>query len=471
MNAYLSATKYILLVAADQYLHTNAREQTQLAEFLVAHLYAPSTLTPCVLAQSASTIRVDNTMLRHILCSCMAEHLKSIDTLHVFIDTVRKLVGEQMDEESMLGVFARRCCLAFARMEFYMVGKFLDECRQALRVMRNESDVDPELPTLELELCVDHAISSLESHSPIPISTTRAVFAASSHLDSPSVRYLESLDFARRRESSRSSSSLRQFFDRHNGTAHYALLHLAALRAQLKMSNDARSALNEARHIARDTQDTRALLYIACWECKLLVEQNETSAEDAVRAFIESTKRTNDAELLATGYLVLCGLQLNEKAFETLVRVRALAAEHNTQRTASCLAHSRVWLRFNSPFLSLLFAQSARPLTEHELSQTHQLVMQCQLSLCGRFVSVASEFIDPVCTDSIRDTRDWLRIDKDTDAETADEWARRLQSARRLIMAGFVAEAHSVLDEIVYCPSPVPDRAILIAQQMLAYLD
>ncbi|KAJ2298507.1 hypothetical protein IW139_002253 [Coemansia sp. RSA 353] len=240
------------------------------------------------------------------------------------------------------------------------------------------------------------------------------------------------------------------------------------------MTNDARSALDEALHIARDLQDTRALEFIACWECKLLVESgSELEAKHAVRAFIESAERKN-AVMQATGYLMLCELQVNEgiAGFETLVRARALAVEHDTQRAATWLAHSRAWLRVKCPLLALLFAQSARSRTERELAQTHELVMECQFQLCGRIAHPHVEFIDPMCTDSVRNTREWLRVaNKDTgvvDAEIADECAK-LQNARRLIVAGFVAEATCVLNEIVHCPA-MPDRAILIAREMLSYL-
>ncbi|KAJ2445558.1 hypothetical protein IWW46_001421 [Coemansia sp. RSA 2440] len=486
MNAYLSAAKYILLVAVDQYSSIHATNQ--LASFLVSHLYAPTPTTPLVLSQ-LSTICVGNTTLQHKLISCMDEHLESIDTLHVFFDKMRKQVGEQMDEESILGVFVRRCCLAFARMEFYIVGSFFNECRQALRVMRNElePECDPDLPSSELDLPssnpdlpssdpdlhVTQLISALESHTPIPVTTTRAVLSSSAR--TPYFHYLESLDLVRQRESTRSLSSLRQFFDRHTAPGHHALLHMSAWHTRLQMTNDARSALDEALHIARDLQDTRALEFIACWECKLLVESgSELEAKHAVCAFIESAERTKNAVMQATGYLMLCELQVNEgiAVFETLVRARALAVEHDTQRAATWLAHSRAWLRVKCPLLALLFAQSARSRTERELAQTHELVMECQLQLCGRIAHPHVEFIDPVCTDSVRGTREWLRIaNKDTevvDAEIADECAK-LQNARRLIVAGFVAEATCVLNEIVYCPA-MPDRAILIAREMLSYL-
>ncbi|KAJ2417691.1 hypothetical protein GGF47_005267, partial [Coemansia sp. RSA 2524] len=254
----------------------------------------------------------------------MDEHLESIDTLHVFFDKMRKQVGEQMDEESILGVFVRRCCLAFARMEFYIVGSFFNECRQALRVMRNELEPEcdpdlppsnpdlpssnpdlpssnPDLPSSDPDLHVTQLISALESHTPIPVTTTRAVLSSSAR--TPYFHYLESLDLVRQRESTRSLSSLRQFFDRHTAPGHHALLHMSAWHTRLQMTNDARSALDEALHIARDLQDTRALEFIACWECKLLVESgSELEAKHAVRAFIESAERKN-AVMQATGYL------------------------------------------------------------------------------------------------------------------------------------------------------------------------
>ncbi|KAJ2134997.1 hypothetical protein IW136_004445 [Coemansia sp. RSA 678] len=335
---------------------------------------------------------------------------------------------------------------------------------------------DPDLPSSELDLHVTQLISALESHTPIPVTTTRAVLSSSAST-SPYFHYLESLDLVRQRESTRSLSSLRQFFDRHTAPGHYGLLHMAAWHTRLQMTNDARSALEEARHIARDLQDTRALEFIACWECRLLVDRagSELEANHAVRAFIESAERTKNAIMQATGYLMLCELQANEgnAVFETLVRVRALATEHDTRRAASHVAHSRAWLRSKCPLLALLFAQSARSCTETELAQTHELVMECQFQLCGHIAHPHVEFIDPVCADSVRDTREWLRIaNEDTevvDAEIANECAK-LQNARRLINTGFVAEAARVLNEIVYCPSSMPDRAILIAREMLSYL-
>ncbi|KAJ1937563.1 hypothetical protein GGF37_005156, partial [Kickxella alabastrina] len=102
------------------------------------------------------------------------------------------------------------------------------------------------------------------------------------------IHYLQYLDLIRMGESHESEQSLRRFFDNNtikdNHTIYqYALLHLAAMRAQLGMVGAAREALVEATHVARDCQDHLCLLYIICWESRLLLQdalKSEASGSD-----------------------------------------------------------------------------------------------------------------------------------------------------------------------------------------------
>ncbi|KAJ2353530.1 APC5 protein, partial [Coemansia sp. RSA 2618] len=556
-SSYLSATKFILLVAVDQYSrHYDWGPQAlcSLSTFLVEHLHAPTwSASYHALATAAQRIPVDGSTLRQKLALRMAEQLATVDSLHAFFDAAARLVVDAetglemdldatlLDSESIFGVFVRRCCLAFARLEFHLVGEFLDECRRATRAFsRNPSGpvgpeepavcagphrsvlelqgsdahagphrsaVEPEEPdahagprrsVLELQEHVDHLTALLETsaRAPAPRAMERIMRCALSRLtDQSRLHYLGYLNLVRQRECSKSEHALRRFFDSSRDTAgaahQYALLYLAAMRAQLGAVQGALDALREARHIACDCQDHVCLLFIEAWVARLLVGELKRTGpgggrgvESVVRGVVETATGMRNPEFQTVGYLMLSDLQL-ATVFESLICAHALSIEHNVHRAASHLTQAQAWLHFGCPLLALLLcAQAKRPcMSEHEHAQMQSTLLYCQHQLCGRAARPRVVFIDPECSDIVEDALGWMHVDDGAGAGDgagadagdccsllADEYALRLRDARQLLDDGYVCEANDALLSIANCPatrSPPSAHAVQIARQML----
>ncbi|KAJ1886077.1 hypothetical protein LPJ66_009809 [Kickxella alabastrina] len=326
------------------------------------------------------------------------------------------------------------------------------------------------------------------------------------------IHYLQYLDLIRMGESHESEQSLRRFFDNNtikdNHTIYqYALLHLAAMRAQLGMAGAAREALVEATHVARDCQDHLCLLYILCWESRLLLQgalKNEAGGSDnrggdgdgeadAIRAhrsismLIDKARAMENHEMRAVGHIMLVDLLLllsNDadfsEIFSNLVRVRALIVEHDlTKLHASWyLTASRVFMHNESgAWLSLLHAQLAgaagqTSLTERENSEFMRQLARTQAVLCGPLHAAQymvgqlsqAKFINPTRMDALADQLRWLQVDDNTkdyhshegacdgsDSGSGDGGARRLSEARSLAEDGYICEARELLIEIACC--------------------
>ncbi|KAJ2712196.1 hypothetical protein H4R19_002879 [Coemansia spiralis] len=542
-GGYLSATKAVLLVAVEQYAchyDWGPATRAELAQLLVGHLCAPSrTADWQQLHAELGRIQVPGggggvRTLRAALAARLDEQLQTVDGLHGFFDGLGRLVvnaGARMepdneatllDSESLFGVFVRRCCLAFDQLEFHQVGQFFAECLQAAMALGDgEPQAGGRVPgrsRLELQEHIESLVELLESEADAPVAGELEAHirqAAGQLPDHSRLHYLAYLSLVRAGESEQSEAALRRFFDStrdSRATHQYALLYLAAMRAQLGMDAGARQALAEATHIARDCQDHACLLFIVCWEARLQLARLKSAAPDAPRvraaratisALIDKAASLRCYELQTAGYLQLVELLLAahgdpRTVFEALLQAQALAIEHNVpppQYAACHLAAAQAWQQHGSAWLAQLSAQTAGAhtlLAERAQAQALQVLMWCASELCGpqqkKRPPPDGRFAHPATADEVADAAEWLALrDECTAAADAvhcnqptpqhpagDVYAAQLRQAQALINDGYVAEAHSTLLAIA-CPAAgsarPPAQAVDAARIMLVRID
>ncbi|KAJ2394138.1 hypothetical protein GGI23_004803 [Coemansia sp. RSA 2559] len=528
-SAYLSGTKLVLLVAIDQYSRHydwGPQAQCELAQLLVSRLCEPSwTESWQDLRSALDAITVpseDDQTLRQLLCNRM-DDISTLDALHVFFDELRALVtsaanpsdgGELilLDSESILGLFVRRCCLAFDQLEFHQTGAFFNECVRAFGVIRGDCDEGGGAAVrsrIELQEYLEHQISLLEAEAgaPVPAEMEDQIRHAMAALpDHSRTHYLDYLNQVRAGECHQAESSLRRFFDsnlvKDNRTIYqYALLYLAAMRAQLGMLKPARHALTEATHVARDCQDHTCLLYIMFWEARLQLQlqlrrSNSTASDGAqflqnVYALIDKAVAMQNHSVWATGvislsdYFVQSGAPAR-RAFDALIQALAVLVEHDVCRLRGPwhLAASRAWLHFSDDkagacqegaaavWLALLHAQLAfygqkELLTERERVQAVCQRVRVDAALCGPAAAAAQENqlldslspapVSPARVDDLRDTLEWLQLEIAVDGQTPEgppstysaSAAQQLADARGLIDSGYTSDARQLLLSIL----------------------
>ncbi|KAJ2758388.1 hypothetical protein H4S06_002722 [Coemansia sp. BCRC 34490] len=478
-STYLSATKLVLLVIIDQYSRHydwDADTQCELAQFLVSRLCEPSWNESWQeLGDSLDRIPVvgdvavegDQT-LRQLLCRKMEDGIRTLDGLHEFFDQLRALVtsattppmaghsGEVMllDSESILGLFVRRCCLAFDQLEFHQTGAVFNEYLRAVNVIRGgDADADGCHSTvvrsrIELQEHLEHQVSLLEAEvgAPVPAEMEDEIRRAMGALpDHSRTHYLDYLNQVRTGECYRAETSLRRFFDsnaiKDNRTMYqYALLYLAAMRARLGMVAPALLALTEATHVARDCQDHVCLLYIMFWRVRLLLQAssasdnldgNTASLEAHIRALIDKAVAMQNYGIWAAGLVLLADYYLqaqpassssSSRVFSTIVQAHAVLTEYDVHgmRGPWYLVASRAWLHYSdadhgggntenkaAAWLALLHVQMATEtidgnddddsqrtkyrLTEHEHVQAICQLARARYALCGGSITGAQQ--------------------------------------------------------------------------------
>ncbi|KAJ1730071.1 Anaphase-promoting complex subunit 5 [Coemansia biformis] len=490
-NGYLSAAKAVLLVAVEQYARHydwGPGPRAELAQFLAERLCAPS-WTPDWPRLRAELERIQvpgegGRTVRAVLADRLAEQLQTVDGLHGFFDGVGRLVVDAearmetdaeavlLDSESILGVYVRRCCLAFDQLEFHQVGQLFAECQQAAAAIGDggprPADRAPRRSRLELQEHIEHLIDLLESEAGAPVAgalEAQLRQAADQLPDHSRLHYLSYLSLVRAGESEQSEAALRRFFDStrdSRGTHQYALLYLAAMRAQLGMDAGARQALAEATHVARDCQDHVCLLFIVCWESRLQLARLKSAAaatttaanaqpvraaRATIGALIEKAATMRCYELQTVGYLQLVDLLLAVNAdprevFESLLQAQALATEHNALRALMC----------------------------------------CEDELCGarQCRSVDVQFVHPSTADDLADADEWLGMRDEclgrpthVKRPAGDVHAGRLREARELIDGGYLCEARDVLLAIAHRldGTQPPALATEIARDMLTQME
>ncbi|KAJ2744633.1 APC5 protein [Coemansia sp. BCRC 34301] len=378
-SAYLSAPKLVLLVGVDLYSRRydwGPMALSDLAQFLVRHMCSAGSASSWErLRQELDLVlvRSECQTLRQLVghqLSCV----QSVDELHWFFDRARQLVVDaedartralaradsdsmKLDSESMLGIFVRRCSLAFDQLEFHQISTLFDEWRRAAVAIGDDDDdagtlLEPaQKSRVEAEEAVEQQIALLEAGEINSTSASKVCIAghARSH-------YLAYLDGVSSGESERALAELRRFFDSSDSrTTHQAaLLNLAGMHAQVGMVGRARLALAEATHVAHDSQDHACLLYVQCWETRLLLDEgNAAAALQAASALMAKAADLGNRELLATGSIyvadaLLLGGAGPWQAFEAAVAARALVVELGVARLSNAWWQmaARVWAQY-----------------------------------------------------------------------------------------------------------------------------
>ncbi|KAJ2893154.1 hypothetical protein GGI21_005466, partial [Coemansia aciculifera] len=275
----------------------------------------------------------------------------------------------QLDSESVLGIFVRRCSLAFDQLEFHQIGMLLGEWQLATAAIGSDIPIEGKLAAaaqqsrVEAEEAVERQIALLEAGGAPSAESKRACI--SGHARS---NYLAYLNDASSGESERAMGGLRRFFDSSDSrTTHQsALLHLAGIQAQAGIVGEARLALAEATHVARDSQDHACLLFALCWETRLLLEEgNASAAQQAASALVAKAASLGNRDMLATGSiyavdaLLLQGNVAPRRVFEAVVAARALVVELGVARLSSewWLAAARAWMQLGGLRVGELYQQ------------------------------------------------------------------------------------------------------------------
>ncbi|KAJ2449855.1 APC5 protein [Coemansia sp. RSA 2424] len=365
-SAYLSAPKLVLLVGADLYSRRydwGPTALSDLAQLLVRYVCSgEGTGSWAQLRRELDLVLVssEGRTLRHLVGQRLLR-VQSVDDLHRFFDGARRLVMEaeearsakepaQLDSESVLGIFVRRCSLAFDQLEFHQTGALLGEWRQAAAAIGGDGTSTPPAPAqmsrAEAEEAVERQIALLEAG----VGTGARAGLVPAHARSHYLAYLGDVGAG---ESERAAAGLRRFFESSDSrTTHQAaLLHLAGMRAQAGMRGGARLALAEATHVARDRQDHACLLYAQSWETRLLLDEGRAlAAQQAAQALVAKAAALGNRELLATGSIyaadaLLLGGAGPRQAFAAVVAARALVVELGVARLGSawCQMAARAW--------------------------------------------------------------------------------------------------------------------------------
>ncbi|KAJ2027133.1 APC5 protein [Coemansia sp. S3946] len=375
-SAYLSAHKLVLLAGVDLYSRRydwGPLALSDIAQLLVQHVCLAGRVVEWgQLRRELDVVLVssEGCTLRQLLGQRLKQ-LQSVDELHRFFDGVRQLVVEAeearvradgdsmlLDSESVFGIFVRRCCLAFDQLEFHQISGLFVEWQQAADIVGAERGeeavtkaasqdcvsgcgeaVEERLVArsrVEAEEVVEQQIAQLEGGT-----ATKAVRQdyISGHGRSHYLAYLSDVGSG---ESERASAELRRFFDSDSRSTHQsALLHLASMRAQVGMGSGARLALAEATHVARDSQDHACLMYVQCWETRLLLdERSALAAQQAASALVAKAAALGNREMLAAGSIyaadaLLLGGASPRRAFEAVVAARALVVELGVSHLSS----------------------------------------------------------------------------------------------------------------------------------------
>ncbi|KAI8322970.1 hypothetical protein GQ54DRAFT_332832 [Martensiomyces pterosporus] len=514
-GTYLSASKLVLLVAVEQYSRHydwGPEALCEIAGFLVECTYEPAwTFDMAALRDqlAAVVIHSESQSLHELLVRRIGE-LRSLDAFFNFFDGLKQLVVDAesrveadedavlLDSESILGVFVRRCCLAFDQLEFHQAGTLHTECARALgspifspATTGASSAATAARSQCELQEYVEFQIGLLEAGAgaPVPEVMERQVKQVMQLIpEYARAHYLNYLNHARVGEYQQSEASLRRFFDsttvKDNRTVYqYALLYLAAVRARLGMVDEARCALTEATHIARDCQDHTCLLYIMSWETGLVLSRQEctrlpeTEVYRALAALIDKARRMHNYELQAIGHLRLTELLVStgaapQKVFESLVYSSALIAENDVSSLSRSwsLTAARAWAAYGSEWVSLLhivLAQHERPgavgITENESVELLRQLARITSSLCGPAAAIrmleanmsSAVLVSPGSADELERMLEWLRLEscsEDSDAAPAlppsthdDAGTGRLREIRDLITRGYNSDAMVLL--------------------------
>ncbi|KAJ2162206.1 APC5 protein [Coemansia sp. RSA 552] len=347
-SAYLSATKLVLLVAVEQYARHydwGPAALSDIAELLVGQLCEPSwTGGVGELCRQLGRIHIQyegGRTLGQMVAGRLLQ-LDTVDELHGFFDGLARLVVDAaeaqmqpddeatlLDSESVFGVFVRRCCLAFDQLEFHQVGQLFEDARSTARVVAGQDPPGPVARSrLELQEHIEHLVGVLEAEAQAPVAAemeTRVRQMAAQLPDHSRLHYLNYLNLVRAGESEQSAQALRRVFDSSQSSHlgyQYALLFLAAMHVQLGMYAGAQRALTEATHVARDCQDHACLLFIVCWESRLLLARLQQAsapadrrglarqARTAAAALIDKARAMGNSELQTAGHLQLAELQL-----------------------------------------------------------------------------------------------------------------------------------------------------------------
>ncbi|KAJ1974056.1 hypothetical protein H4R35_003798 [Dimargaris xerosporica] len=308
-SAFLSPAKLLLLSVVDiycttPYLHTNAsvvaqllprliRETTQGQAFAATLDPNPSLWDHLVTIEVSSEAASGPYTVQDEVTDRLAEITTIADLDALIAQTLglvvfQTLAGDGHDDEvqyveesSALGLFIRRCWLAYKQLEFHEVSRLYQQFIRLIQALGepNQPRIASAIARFDVEQFIDAQVQALtdgnhaDALNPHLARQLQHLGRLFPHLSK--VHFAHYLAAARQGDYDDARLSLHRFFDymgeRGTKTLHqYALLNLACLESQFHHDADAIRAIEEAVAVARENRDQECLSYAASWLYRLI---------------------------------------------------------------------------------------------------------------------------------------------------------------------------------------------------------
>ncbi|KAJ1960562.1 hypothetical protein IWQ62_004184, partial [Dispira parvispora] len=427
-SAFLTPHKIVLLVLIDTFctnvhLHSQNALITSFMPWCLRHLHSPNTTfsqqrftSLCAeLKQMVVSVDDDDVVetqtawtMQDVILDRLPEIQATVDAFETLFSDAEALVlfadmdietqDDQLylDEGSVLGLFVRKCCLAFHALSFGQVWALYRQFRVHVsldNMASREGSSDSFHPnrnfkrvlsshvvsTFDIEQYLDAHLEVLTSQGDSP---QLATFQC--HLDSfqqlypglPKIHFSRYLYAARTGNYEAALYHLHRYFDYYNSQGNrtlyqYALLNLACLEAQFEHHEEARRILQEAIDVARENRDRACLGYASFW-LHHLGHPSPTSALPPVCTEAQTlgslTGQTEElqlwnirclTELQQAQYHLQRG-SLPRQVFESTLRCELMQRHHNVPKMLGlCYALlAAVWDTYGfTSTLSILYTQ------------------------------------------------------------------------------------------------------------------
>ncbi|KAJ1981079.1 hypothetical protein H4R34_002221 [Dimargaris verticillata] len=308
-SAFLSPVKLLLLVVVDiycttPYLHTNAnvvvqllprliRESTQSLAFDATPNPTPSLWDHLERIEIGSEAADRPYTVQDDVADRLSEFttIADLDALiaqALGLVVFQTLTGDAQDDEvqyveesSVLGLFIRRCWLAYKQLEFHEASRLYQQFTRLIQALRepHQPRTAPMIARFDVEQFIDAQVQALADGSQTnafsPHLTRQLQSLGRLFPQLPKTHFAQYLAAARQGDYDNARQSLHRFFDymgdRGPKTLYqYALLNLACLESQFHHDADAIRAIQEAVAVARENRDQGCLSYAASWLYRLL---------------------------------------------------------------------------------------------------------------------------------------------------------------------------------------------------------
>ncbi|KAJ1975959.1 hypothetical protein H4R33_006548 [Dimargaris cristalligena] len=436
-SSFLTPFKATLLVLVDIYcnqplLHASSRVVTPLLPFLIRAIHTPFALprlTLGAIGQTLATIKVDTEAnrghaafsddeammpsgdsgwsVKDLLFDRLSE-LRNNDDFETFIVEMEDIIQfpgvelESMEDRmylqdsSLLGVFVRRCYLAYKQLEFHEAALFFGQFQRYVAIAADDDDngsgtwdgnttgsnpkgLSEEITSaLEAETFIDSCIErlaiptldALPDQTLVLLQRYRTMFP-----DLAKVHYANYLYHKQAGNYNEALQFLHRYFDYTGAIGErrlhqYALLSLASLEAQFHHYDQAARLIQEAVEVARENKDQACLSYASNWFYRLIELQPDrfqgqrANEQQLLESLTGKTRLLNLLHLQCLSELnkakrALVAGESPATVFLALLRCELLQRQHRLPHiTGTCYAlWASVWRSYGFSHLAVLYAQ------------------------------------------------------------------------------------------------------------------